>query len=101
MSSQVPNHFPADFEYCNIRIDDSETEDITPHFRTAVKFMSRAVKARRCVFVHCVAGVSRSVTVVAAYLMAKNRMPLQAVLELVRCRLHCSELHSLGTGTVS
>ena len=54
----------------NIRIEDSESEEIWQHVPYAVDFMSAAVKARGCVFVHCVAGVSRSATMVVAYLIA-------------------------------
>ena len=50
-----------------ISVDDNEYEDILVHMPKAVEFIDRALKQGGTVLVHCVMGVSRSATIVAAY----------------------------------
>jgi protein-tyrosine phosphatase len=90
---QVPNHFPDEFIYCNIRIEDSDSEDIAAEFRRAIPFIHDAVRSKTRVFVHCVAGVSRSVSLVAAYLVVQKRQRLDAVLQRVRAARPAHRLH--------
>lgn len=52
-----------------ISIDDSDSENIMYYFKEAIEFIESAGK----VYVHCFAGVSRSPTIVIAYLMWKNK----------------------------
>lgn len=90
-SLNIPNFFPDDFVYCNIRIEDSDKEDISAEFHRAVPFIHDAVRAKSRVFVHCVAGVSRSVSLVAAYLIIQPRERLDDVLRLIRRRRSIAE----------
>jgi predicted protein tyrosine phosphatase len=50
---------------------DSDTQDLLVHLQVVCDFIDVQRTAGRNVLVHCVAGVSRSPTVVAAYLMRK------------------------------
>jgi dual specificity phosphatase 12 len=59
-SSTGPNHLV-------ISVDDNEYEDILVHMPKAVEFTHRALEEGGKVLVHCVMGVSRSPTIVAAY----------------------------------
>lgn len=59
-------------DFLRIPIDDLPGSDITAHFKEAIEAIDAARKSDRNVLVHCFAGISRSATIVAAYLMKKH-----------------------------
>ncbi|KAF9522112.1 protein-tyrosine phosphatase-like protein [Crepidotus variabilis] len=65
-------------KHLRILVKDSETEDLLIHLAEACQFMDHALRPsvgkRGMVFVHCMMGISRSPTVVAAYLMKTMNM---------------------------
>lgn len=52
-----------------IKAEDIDGYDLSQHFTEVSEFLEQAEKDGASVLVHCVAGVSRSVTVSVAYLM--------------------------------
>ncbi|XP_073135034.1 dual specificity protein phosphatase 1 isoform X1 [Henckelia pumila] len=82
-SSLSPAH-PNDFVYKTIPVLDKEDVLISQYFDECFAFIEEARTTGGGVLVHCFAGRSRSVTVVVAYLMFKNRMPLLEALEHVK-----------------
>lgn len=80
VATGVDNLFPDDFQYLSIAILDLPNENIRSHFETCFAFMNSANK----VLVHCNAGVSRSVTIVTAYLMKHYGLRLADAFEKVR-----------------
>ena len=52
----------------------------------AIEFVSEAVNGGRAILVHCHAGISRSASVVIAYLMASQKMKFHTAFETVRSR---------------
>lgn len=66
-----------------ILAQDIESYDLTKHFQEAFDFIDRARKSTN-VLVHCFAGVSRSVTLVVAYLMARYQWTMGRAMEHVR-----------------
>lgn len=56
-----------------IRLNDSVVSDIMPAIYMAVPYIDNVIKSGGRVYVHCEAGISRSATIVIAYLMAKHK----------------------------
>jgi protein-tyrosine phosphatase len=72
--------FPDDFEYATIEIEDDERENIFKYFYTCINFIE---KSKVC-YVHCQAGVSRSASIVIAYVMYKLKLKFEDALKYVK-----------------
>lgn len=70
------------------RLDIEDTEDVNlmQHFDETNAFIDDAVSQNQGVLVHCIAGISRSVTCVVAYLMKKNKWDAHEAIEFVRSK---------------
>ncbi|XP_008312119.1 dual specificity protein phosphatase 13-like [Cynoglossus semilaevis] len=77
-----------DFVYCGIPADDSTHFDLDVYFKQAADFIHNALKTPSGkVLVHCIMGMSRSSTLVLAYLMIHRHLTLkQALQKLVQKR---------------
>ncbi|KAJ3305534.1 hypothetical protein HDV03_001400 [Kappamyces sp. JEL0829] len=77
-SEQQISAWLADFitpEYCQIALPDKPGTDLKSCFPKAIQFLERALSNSTArVLVHCQAGVSRSTTVLIAYLMKAHQM---------------------------
>lgn len=71
------------FKYKFVEGIDFEITDLLQRFPETTAFIEEGI-SNGAVFVHCVAGVSRSVSVVIAYLMEKKGMPFDVALKLVQ-----------------
>lgn len=69
-----------------INVRDVDGEDIAKFFDEACKFIEGAKTAGKRVLVHCMAGRSRSATLVIAYLMRSMRMPLHEAFILAKTK---------------
>ncbi|XP_068183411.1 dual specificity protein phosphatase family protein [Antennarius striatus] len=70
--------------YFGIPAEDSDSFDLGQYFRPAADFIHKALKsAEGKVLVHCIMGMSRSATLVLAYLMLKQRLALKDALRRV------------------
>ncbi|KAF6745438.1 dual specificity protein phosphatase 12 [Ephemerocybe angulata] len=67
-----------------ISLDDDPDADILVHFPPSIAFIGSELAKGRGVLVHCQAGISRSATIVAAYLMKTRNLNPQAALKMVR-----------------
>lgn len=81
----LPNHFESEgILYKRIAVDDTPQDDLSAHFEAAATFIQEARSAGRSVLVHCQAGVSRSVSLVAAYLVRHENMSLLEAMARIR-----------------
>lgn len=64
------------------------SSNIATHFSECFQFISDAISGGGRVLVHCLAGISRSASVVIAYVMATKGMTLLRASEYVRARRH-------------
>lgn len=85
MGHMSPAH-PYDFKYEVFPIQDTENTRIVNYFDECFDFIDEAIRMGGCALVHCRAGISRSVTVVVAYLMKRYGMNLYQALSHVRCK---------------
>ncbi|CAL1541514.1 unnamed protein product [Lymnaea stagnalis] len=77
-------------QFLGIEATDFINCDMSKYFYMASDFIENGLKGGGTVFVHCVQGVSRSATLVVAYLMIKKHMTVQDALRLVRSKREVS-----------
>ncbi|KAI9314209.1 crystal Structrue of A mitogen-activated protein kinase Phosphatase, Skrp1, partial [Dichotomocladium elegans] len=73
-----------EFTHKIIAIADNPEANILVHFPEAIEFIDGALDAGKRILVHCLAGVSRSPTIVSAYLMNKRHIHPKAALALIK-----------------
>lgn len=77
--------FP-NIEWHRLVIDDDKDERISEHFFKVHSIISQANTDNKNVVVHCAAGMSRSATLVLAYLMIENRWCFEEAFNYVKNR---------------
>ena len=82
----IKNFFPDKFKYLNLDILDSEQADIKQYFEESYKFIDEGIKNNGNVLIHCHAGISRSSTILIAYIMKSKKLKLDKVLEKLRTK---------------
>ena len=76
--------FPEDFEYLFMHAYDATHWDLTFSFPVSNLFIKEAIKKGGKIYVHCMAGVSRSVSVVLAYMMSLSEEDVYILLEKIK-----------------
>ncbi|XP_061084797.1 dual specificity phosphatase 29-like [Conger conger] len=74
----------TDIQYCGVEAADHPTFHLRPFFLPTAGFIQTALAQRGKVFVHCAMGVSRSATLVLAYLMICENLTLVEAINAVR-----------------
>jgi len=77
---RIPDHIRT----LHIRLLDTESSDIQSHFENVSRFIDAELQEGGKVLVHCGAGISRSVTVIMAYLISYKNYNLRAAYALIK-----------------
>jgi len=74
----------VNMEFLGFPAYDTITFNLSQFFYEAADFIDKALKSGGQVIVHCHAGISRSATIVAAFLMIKRNMTAQEAIKVIR-----------------
>ncbi|TNV75434.1 hypothetical protein FGO68_gene13230 [Halteria grandinella] len=85
-----PKFTDGKIEYKLINIIDSEQHNVKQHFMECIEFIKRITEVEgKCILVHCAAGVSRSASVVIAYMMVSRKLKLKEAFTIVKEKRPC------------
>jgi hypothetical protein len=84
MGGRAKSYFPDEFKYLIIQTADNDAQDLISLFQQTSAFIDDGARQRGGVLVHCFAGVSRSATTMAAYLMDHRSMSAADAVALVK-----------------
>ena len=83
----VPNQFPQSFQYYNVNIEDEDEADITPYFNLIDEFLANSKPLQdQIILFHCRLGISRSPTLVIAYLMKHYHYSLKESYDKIKLK---------------
>ncbi|XP_033643181.1 dual specificity protein phosphatase 12-like [Asterias rubens] len=67
-----------------VYINDMPSADILSHFEECIAFIDEVLTSSGNILVHCMMGISRSSTIVIAYLMHRDKITFQKAFDLVK-----------------
>ena len=82
--TQFQSPYPDDFVYHIVNVEDSSFENLGWYFGQIVEWVDDAIKNGGKVFVHCMAGMSRSASLVIAYIMYSQSLSLDDAYKFVK-----------------
>ncbi|XP_066481477.1 dual specificity protein phosphatase 22 [Tiliqua scincoides] len=77
-------------KYLCIPAADSPSQNLSRHFKESIEFIHECRLKRESCLVHCLAGVSRSATLVVAYIMTITDFGWEDALSVVRASRSCA-----------
>jgi len=89
MAREETHASTAGLAYRNMPVIDFDDLDLKTKLPSCVEVLNSLLEAGHTVYVHCTAGVTRSPTVVAAYLHWRRHWPLDEALEQLQARRRC------------
>eukprot|EP01059_Diplonema_ambulator_P010889 TRINITY_DN2090_c0_g1_i1.p1 TRINITY_DN2090_c0_g1~~TRINITY_DN2090_c0_g1_i1.p1 ORF type:complete len:433 (+),score=123.39 TRINITY_DN2090_c0_g1_i1:55-1353(+) len=81
---EIIDPLPEGIDQLLLNVEDITEQDLTPVFDTVDSYIEKARTDGARVLVHCFAGLSRSVTLVCAYLMKKHKMTFKEAITFVK-----------------
>lgn len=82
----IDSIYPEEFNYMNIPARDITDQDLGQYFDSCTEFIRGAIEGGGKVLVHCSYGVSRSTTVVIAYLIRYHEMSFDEALAYTKSK---------------
>ncbi len=92
--SQIPSKHSNSFQVYEINVSDYPETDISQYFTQTSRFITNSLIYQKKVLVYCFWGMSRSVSIVVAFLIKKRHMSFQDAMELVKEKRPCAEPNS-------
>jgi protein-tyrosine phosphatase len=86
VAAHVTNLYPDRFTYLTLDLRDLPEFPILKVLPQAIEFIDETLEGNGCCLVHCNAGISRSATIVLAYLMKKKGMTLNQAFTFLRSK---------------
>jgi len=86
VTAHIPNEYEDCFTYKRIAVEDAAHVDMGMYFSEAFDFIEQARRSNQKVLVHCQAGMSRSVTIILAYLMKHFGFSMEGAYDHVKAR---------------
>ena len=83
---ETPKVVMKNVEAVQLNVQDKPTEYLAKYFDVVADKMNEVIKRNGIVLVHCVAGISRSTSMILAYLMKHKRMRLSDAHNMVKLR---------------
>jgi protein-tyrosine phosphatase len=81
---ELPPKYPSEFNYKIISVTDEPSTRLENYFKEATDFIKSAVTQGSNILVHCFAGVSRSSSIVIAYLIRFHGMDVEEAMAFVK-----------------
>ncbi|XP_032833512.1 dual specificity protein phosphatase 22 [Petromyzon marinus] len=76
--------------YLCIQVSDTPSQNLTQHFKDCIQFIHKCRMEKKGCLVHCLAGVSRSVTMVVAYIMTVTSLGWEEAMVAVKTARTCA-----------
>jgi len=89
MAGELPNEFPDEFKYLKCDLDDTSQDNVAFHFESCLNFIDEAKTSSTKILVHCAMGISRSPSVVIAYLMKERSWTYAKAFQYVKSMRSC------------
>lgn len=89
VTHEIDNFYPGAFDYYNVRVDDDDSTEMLQHWDKTYRYIYTAMKEGSKVLVHCKMGISRSASVVIAYVMKAKNWSLAKSIQFVKSKRPC------------
>ncbi|CAN0024558.1 unnamed protein product, partial [Ectocarpus sp. 12 AP-2014] len=83
-AKQLPSSHPREFVHARLELADTSEQELAPFQKAGISFLRQVEDCGGRALVHCIAGCSRSVSIVLLHLMEGHRIRLKLAYEHVR-----------------